>query len=254
MNLTQKSTNESESVENDLSIHQKENLKIKSKKSRRIKRKITSEYSMDDQQDGNTARNDNSPENSIFDTVNSNFSSHYGFNDNMSHSNEHSIDNILNKREKIMNSLQKEQFQIANPDLRPFRNAEHACEALLPYHIYSKPSYDDYLYKFSLPNDKLYNELDNIVESVNNTLMNVQELNEHNSVIDLLLTEEQRFLMTKYSEYLRNKKKRIRRPVAQRKTITTKQRRQNQLIVKIRLKEVKLTNTKVILRLNLLEN
>ncbi|ELA46730.1 hypothetical protein VCUG_01756 [Vavraia culicis subsp. floridensis] len=153
------------------------------------------------------------------------------------------IDHIICRRERILNFLYKDQYQLTHPDIRPFENTKHVYEYLLPYHIYNAPSYDDLLFRYSHSNEKLMDEIREITERITHTLHDYECADDDNIVIDLLLTEEQKFLTGRLSEYLREQK---RKP---RKSTVPKKRRKNSSVVKLNVKGAKTKDTKVKLRL-----
>ncbi|ELQ76929.1 hypothetical protein THOM_0068 [Trachipleistophora hominis] len=153
------------------------------------------------------------------------------------------IDHIICRRERILNFLYKDQYQLTHPDIRPFENTKHVYEYLLPYHIYNAPSYDDLLFRYANDNDKLMDEIKEVTQRIGRTLHDYECVNDDNIVIDLLLTEEQKFVTSRLSEYLKERK---RKP---RKSAAPKRRKKSSSIVKLNVKSAKMKDTKVKLRL-----
>lgn len=153
------------------------------------------------------------------------------------------IDHIISRRERILNFLYKDQYQLTHPDIRPFENIKHVYEYLLPYHIYNSPSYDDLLFMCSKENRHLMEEVRKVTTKVFTTLSSYDSAEDDNIVIDLLLTEEHKYFTGRLCEYLKEKKKRPRRTAPPRK------RRKNNYVVKLNIKNLKPRETKVVLRL-----
>ncbi|KAK1350839.1 hypothetical protein CWI37_1369p0020 [Hamiltosporidium tvaerminnensis] len=111
---------------------------------------------------------------------------------------------LVQRREKILSFLCKEQYQLTNPDLHPFINENHAYECLLPYHIYSLPLYEDLLFFNSREDPTLLDRTVNLMDEFENILLNFyDEIDfEPDIIVDLLLIEEDRYIFNKLHTFL----------------------------------------------------
>lgn len=155
------------------------------------------------------------------------------------------INSVLFRREKIMNSLYHDQHFVTQPKIIPFQDKQHAFNMLLPYHIFSTPSTDDILFEESVKNENLYENIEQTIENVQNILNDHEQTKKQNIVIDLLITEEQKYLANKLSELLRNNKKKSTKP-----PVKKARRKIDKCLVKLKVKNAKVPETRVVLRMN----
>ncbi|RVD92664.1 hypothetical protein TUBRATIS_008290 [Tubulinosema ratisbonensis] len=114
--------------------------------------------------------------------------------------NRENISNIINRRNKILNHIKKEQTQINMPDTRPFQNEKHAVECLMPYHIFLKYTPEDFMFLDTKIEDKVI-ETDSLVEQVE-SLIKMAEKKEENGytvILDLMDLEAHKFIHNKYT-------------------------------------------------------
>lgn len=250
MNIS-KTTSEQNEIDNDSLVHQKENQKQKDRRGRRKKTRPSNQH-IDEFNFSNQHINEytsNCKEIPSQEDQNNHF--HYR-NDQNILTNEH-FDQLLQRRENILAQLQKDQIQVMNPQIIPFQNRQHAIDALSAYHIFSQPSHDDLVYNFSPSYTNLFNDIQDVTESLRNTLEEHDRTVNENIVVDLLLTEEQKYIVTKYHEFVKNKKKRTK--ISQKQTTPRparslpRIRKEDRLKIKLRVSEIKQTDTIAVLRL-----
>lgn len=243
MDLAEKSTSENAETDVDLSIHQKENQKQKGRRGR--KKKIRPENDVIE----NMNSYKNKPE--IFDLDDTKNSQNFKNTLHTAPLDDH-LNNFLYRRKKILDQLYKDHMQVMNPDITPFHNAKHAYEYLLPYHIFSQPSYDDLVFEMSPKYTDLTEDVKNVTECIYNTIDEHEKTLDQNIVMDLLLTEEQKYIVSKYSAYLKNKKKKIKltpKPIMSKNTTSTRLFKKNDRYkVMLKTKNISPTETRVILR------
>ncbi|KAF7683317.1 hypothetical protein TCON_1470 [Astathelohania contejeani] len=118
-----------------------------------------------------------------------------------------SISNIIHRRERILRFLHKDQYQIIHPDLRPFANTKHAYECLIPYHIFSKPAYEDLLYLNTSDREGLNEDIIALMERVDKELKYFEENQkiEQNVVLDILGVREAKYVFDRLNDHLNNK-------------------------------------------------
>lgn len=110
------------------------------------------------------------------------------------------ISNIINRRNRILSHIKKEHTQIAMPDTRPFLNERHAVECLLPYHIFSKYTPEDFLFLETKVEEKKI-DLIGLIEEAENLIKIAEkkEENGYNIILDLMDLEAHKFIHNKYS-------------------------------------------------------
>lgn len=252
MDIPHKTTSDQTEIDNDSLAYQKENTKQKSKRGRRKKIRTPNQHVIYNQQN---YINEFYP--NCADVTFSEDQAHiFNYrNEHSSFSNEH-FDKFIQRRECIMAQLQKDQMQVMNPHIIPFQSREHAIDSLSSYHIFSQPSHDDLVFDFSPRYTDLFNDIQCVTESLRNTLDEHDKSINQNIVVDLLLTEEQKYIVTKYNEYLKNKKKKLK--MAQKQTTpkpvkparpSPRIRKEDRLKVKLKTSEIKPTSTIAVLRL-----
>ncbi|EPR79791.1 hypothetical protein SLOPH_1203 [Spraguea lophii 42_110] len=141
------------------------------------------------------------------------------------------IQSLITRRDKILAFITKEQKQITNPDYRPFNNVKSAMENIYPYHIFHAKSHEDIAFLNSKDKD--------VRKYAEDTITNVykfleeednKEFNDYNTAVDIIMKEEEVYILKKLKEYIRNIPKR--KPV--KKYFNQKR---NNYIAKIKLKE-----------------
>lgn len=252
MHSVEKSTFDSAENEINHLTQQRENGKQKAKGGRRKKLR-TDEEQMEFDQNFNQNIPENTQENLPESFNLQNMHQVNEMTNDLNQLNDGHFSNFLFKREKIMSRLYKDQMQVMNPALVPFYNLEHAKECLIPYHIYNNPSYDDLIFELSPKYENLLKDVENVTNSIYNTLNEHEMGLKQNIVMDLLLTEEQKYIVNKYGDFMKNRKKKTkpsprpapsRQPKASKKFIDDESRYK----VKLKTKGILPTETLVILR------
>ncbi|KRH94267.1 hypothetical protein M153_3160006898 [Pseudoloma neurophilia] len=252
MDMTEKSTSENGEINGDLSVYQKENQKQKGGR----KRKMNSEPSHEDFNRYHTDQfhdpRHGYQEIQQYQEESAIIPPHLNHHESMPGN----IDHLMYRQERIMNRLYRDQMHVMNPEIVPFQNREHAIDILSSYHIFSQPSYDDLVFNFSPRYDDLPEDVKNVTESIKNTLNEHENLLGQNIVMDLLLTEEQKYIVTKYGEFLKNKKKKAKttpRPINPKPRSarpSPRMKKEDRLKVKLKFSELKEeSNTLVTLKL-----
>lgn len=96
---------------------------------------------------------------------------------------------IVSRKERILHFLNKDQFQVLYPEIRPFKNKKHAIECLLPYHLFSEYEEEDVLeYESNIDTNSLLDRIKNAF---------VKSSNKDSIVVDILKLEEAKYYLSK---------------------------------------------------------
>ncbi|KAM0675968.1 hypothetical protein GVAV_000747 [Gurleya vavrai] len=113
---------------------------------------------------------------------------------------EEPVKKLVNKKEKIMHFLNKDQFQILYPEEKAFKNRRHAIECLMPFHIFGNNLYED-LQFFAAEDFEIIEDFDDfkikeIKKRFDDDFLKYDEnlFLEDNLVLDILKTEEYKYL------------------------------------------------------------
>lgn len=110
------------------------------------------------------------------------------------------ISHIINRRNRVLNHIRREQFLICFPSTRPFLNSQHAFECLLPYHFFSTHTTEDFLFLNTESTSKDF-DVPEVVRWVEDSIASIEsdfELN-YNMVLDLMDLEAHKFILNKYT-------------------------------------------------------
>lgn len=126
------------------------------------------------------------------------------------------LENLLNRRDKILNMLHRDQYHVTHPEIQPFKNMTQFISSLLPYHIYSTPTYEDLLFHYSNEYQNLDFELLNTLKDAENFIKSdLCDNNQFNSVntdfiLDILEYRENKFIYNRYMDLVSSPKYKLR--------------------------------------------
>jgi hypothetical protein len=115
-------------------------------------------------------------------------------------SNNQNISHIINRRNRILNHIRREQFLLCFPNTMPFLNERHAFESLLPYHFFANGTLEDFLFANTRFGDRSF-DVQSIMSYVDTSIRDVQKSfsKNYNMVLDLMDLEAHKFILSKYS-------------------------------------------------------
>lgn len=110
------------------------------------------------------------------------------------------ISHIINRRNRILNHIRREQFLLCFPNTMPFFNEKHAFESLLPYHLFTRGTLEDFLFANTRPGDRNF-DVEDIVDYVDKSIRGIEKnfAKNYNMVLDLMDLEAHKFILAKYS-------------------------------------------------------
>ncbi|KCZ80705.1 hypothetical protein H312_01867 [Anncaliia algerae PRA339] len=139
--------------------------------------------------------------------------------------NRENISNIINRRNRLLNHIKKEQLQISMPDTRPFLNERHAIECLLPYHIFYRNTPEDFLFNETKVADKEI-DVNPLIQEVENLIKESEKRieNGYTIILDLMDLEAHKFIYNKYNTLYNELFEKINKKNAQAKKIKVNQK------------------------------
>lgn len=96
---------------------------------------------------------------------------------------------VITRKERILHFLNKDQFQILYPEIRPFKNKKHAIECLLPYHLFG--NYEDE----NVLEHESGIDTDNLLDRIRNAFVNASSRD--SIVVDILKLEEAKYKLAR---------------------------------------------------------
>lgn len=114
--------------------------------------------------------------------------------------NPESISQIIDRRNRLLNHIRREQFLICFPSTLPFQNEHHALESLLPYHLFAGGTLEDFLFANTVSAERSI-DVDAVVRHVGESIHTIERSFEENRsmILDLMDLEAHRFILNKYA-------------------------------------------------------
>lgn len=111
-----------------------------------------------------------------------------------------SISQIIDRRNRLLNHIRREQFLICFPSTLPFQNEHHALESLLPYHLFAGGTLEDFLFANTVSAERSL-DVDAVVRHVDESIRATERSFEGNRsmILDLMDLEAHRFILNKYA-------------------------------------------------------
>ena len=113
--------------------------------------------------------------------------------------NRENISHIINRRNRILNHIRREQFLICFPNTQPFFDERNAYESLLPYHIFFRNTTEDFLFLNMKSANKDFDTC-KIINWVNEEIDSIERNFEKNCnmVLNLMDLEAHKFILNKH--------------------------------------------------------
>nr|AAT12320.1 hypothetical protein [Antonospora locustae] len=111
-----------------------------------------------------------------------------------------SISQIIDRRNRLLNHIRREQFLICFPSTLPFQNEHHALESLLPYHLFAGGTLEDFLFANTVSVERSL-DVDAVVRHVSESICATERsfAGNRNMILDLMDLEAHRFILNKYA-------------------------------------------------------
>lgn len=111
-----------------------------------------------------------------------------------------SISQIINRRNRVLNHIRREQFLVCFPSTLPFLNERHALESLLPYHIFAGATLEDFLFANTRSAERSF-DVDAVARHVDESICATERSFEasRSMILDLMDLEAHRFILNKYA-------------------------------------------------------
>ncbi|KAL0266085.1 UNVERIFIED_CONTAM: hypothetical protein PYX00_011801 [Menopon gallinae] len=109
-----------------------------------------------------------------------------------------SISQIINRRNRMLNHIRREQFLVCFPSTLPFLNEHHALESLLPYHLFAAATLEDFLFANTRSPERSF-DVDAVAKLVDESIRATERSFEasRSMILDLMDLEAHKFILGK---------------------------------------------------------